>query len=109
MWGNFAAVVKSEEGTIAAELMLGKVIAVVFLMAAAEEWTSRESDSLPEEGIATTADIVAAEAEKTPSTEAGEKPGAAEEKTGAAMWESIFWVLAESMRKRNTKSALIPS
>jgi hypothetical protein len=29
--------VKSEEGTIAVELMLGKVIAVVFLMAAAEE------------------------------------------------------------------------
>jgi hypothetical protein len=25
------------------------------------------------------------------------------------MWESIFWVLAESMMKRNTKFALIPS
>jgi uracil-DNA glycosylase len=49
----------------------------------------RESDSLPEEGIATTADIVAAEAEKTPSEGrlclVGEKPGAAEEKTGVAM------------------------
>jgi len=113
MWGNFAAAVKSKEGTIAAELMLGKVIAVVFLMATAEEWTSRESDSLPEEGMATTADIVAVEAEKIPSEgrlcSAGEKPDVAEEKTGAAMWESIFWVLADSMRKRNTKYALIPT
>jgi hypothetical protein len=25
------------------------------------------------------------------------------------MWESIFWVLADSMRKRNTKYALIPT
>jgi hypothetical protein len=25
------------------------------------------------------------------------------------MWESIFWVLAESMMKMNIKSALIPS
>jgi hypothetical protein len=25
------------------------------------------------------------------------------------MWESIFWVLAESMMKRDIKSALIPS
>jgi len=39
--------------------------------------------------MATAADIVAVEAEKTPSEgrlcSAGEKPGAAEEKTGAAM------------------------
>jgi len=66
---------------IAAELMLGKVIAVVFLMAAAEEWTSRESDSLPEEGMATAANIVAVEAEKIPSEgrlcSAGEKPDVA--------------------------------
>ena len=61
-------------------------------MVATEKWTSKESDSLPEEEIATTADIVAAE--ETPPEErivaTKERPGATEERNGATMWESIY-------------------
>jgi len=73
-------------------------------MVAVEEWTSKESDSLPEEGIATAGDIVIAE-----ETPLEGRIVVAEEKLDAAIWESIFWVLVKSKMKRNTKSALIPS
>lgn len=67
-------------------------------MATAKEWMSKESDSLPEEKIAAAAD-----------TPPEGRIVAVEERIDAAMWESIFWVLAESMMKRDIKSALIPS
>lgn len=64
-------------------------------MAAVEEWTLKESDSLPEEEIATTADIVVAEETLLEGriVVAEERPGAAEKRNDVAMWDSIFLVL----------------